>query len=106
MQNCGAKQTGRRELSVGEIRPRRPSSCFSQLIFVGGEMNRGLLIIATWILSGTLLAQESPTTPIARQLRTIRVPKIELARESLTIITWTTNNPVESPVHYIGVNSV
>ena len=63
-------------------------------------MNRALLIIATWILSGTLLAQESPTTPIARQLRTIRGPKIELARESLTIITWTTNNPGGSPVHY------
>ena len=63
-------------------------------------MNRALPIIATWILSGTLLAQESPTTPIARQLRTIRGPKIELARESLTIITWTTNNPGGSPVHY------
>ena len=27
-------------------------------------------------------------------------PKIELAREYLTIISWTTNNPGGSPVHY------
>jgi hypothetical protein len=63
-------------------------------------MNRALLIIASWILSGTMLAQESPTTPMARHLRIIQGPKIELVRESLTIVTWTTNNPGGSPVHY------
>jgi hypothetical protein len=63
-------------------------------------MNRALLIIADWILSGTLLAQESPTTPIARQLRIIQGPRIELSGENLTIIRWTTNNPGGSPVHY------
>ncbi len=54
----------------------------------------------TWILSSSLLAQESPTTPIARRLRIIQGPKIELSRENLTIISWTTNNPGGSPVHY------
>jgi hypothetical protein len=63
-------------------------------------MNRAILIMASWILSGTMLAQESPTTPMARQLRIIQGPKIELVRESLTIVTWTTNNPGGSPVHY------
>ena len=66
-------------------------------------MNRALLIILimmTWILRGSLLAQESPTTPMARHLRMIQGPKIELAREYLTIISWTTNNPGGSPVHY------
>jgi phosphodiesterase/alkaline phosphatase D-like protein len=63
-------------------------------------MNRALLIMATWILSGTMLAQESPTTPMARHVRIIQGPRIELARESLTIVTWTTNNPGGSPVHY------
>jgi hypothetical protein len=63
-------------------------------------MNRALLIIAAWILSGTLLAQESPTTPIARHLGIIQGPRIELSGENLTIIRWTTNNPGGSPVHY------
>jgi hypothetical protein len=63
-------------------------------------MNRALLIMASWILSGTMLAQESPTTPMARHLRIIQGPKIELVRESLTIVTWITNNPGGSPVHY------
>ena len=63
-------------------------------------MNKALLIIAAWILSGTLLAQESPTTPIARHLRIIQGPRIELSGENLTIIRWTTNNPGGSPVHY------
>ncbi len=63
-------------------------------------MNRALLIMASWILSGTMLAQKSPTTPMARHLRIIQGPKIELVRESLTIVTWTTNNHGGSPVHY------
>jgi phosphodiesterase/alkaline phosphatase D-like protein len=67
-------------------------------------MNRALLIMASWILSGTMLAQESPTTPMARHLRIIQGPKIELVRESLTIVTWTTNNPGGSPVHYAVVH--
>jgi hypothetical protein len=63
-------------------------------------MARALLIMMTWIFSVSLLAQESPTTPMARHLRIIQGPRIELSRENLTIIRWTTNNPGGSPVHY------
>jgi hypothetical protein len=63
-------------------------------------MNRGLVILAILILSGNLSAQESPTTPKAAQVRILQGPKIELSKEYLTIINWTTNNPGGSPVHY------
>ena len=63
-------------------------------------MNRVLLILAISVLSGSLLAQESPTTPKAARVRIIQGPTIELAREQLTIIRWTTNNPGGSPVNY------
>jgi phosphodiesterase/alkaline phosphatase D-like protein len=63
-------------------------------------MNRGLLLLAISILSGSVLAQESPTTPKAARVRIIQGPEIELAKEHLTIIRWTTNNPGGSPVHY------
>jgi hypothetical protein len=33
-------------------------------------------------------------------VRITQGPKIELAKEHLTIINWTTNNPGGSPVHY------
>ena len=63
-------------------------------------MNRVVLILATAVLSGSLLAQESPTTPMAARVRIIQGPAIELATEYLTIIRWTTNNPGGTPVHY------
>jgi phosphodiesterase/alkaline phosphatase D-like protein len=63
-------------------------------------MNRAFVIFAISVLSGSLFAQESPTTPKAAQVRIIQGPKIELAKEHLTIINWTTNNPGGSPVHY------
>jgi phosphodiesterase/alkaline phosphatase D-like protein len=63
-------------------------------------MNRVLLILAISILSGSLPAQESPTTSKAARIRIIQGPAIELAKEHLTIIRWTTNNPGGSPVHY------
>jgi len=47
-----------------------------------------------------VLAQESPTTSKAARVRIIQGPGIELAKEHLTIIRWTTNNPGGSPVHY------
>jgi hypothetical protein len=59
-----------------------------------------LLILVISVLSGNLFAQESPTTPNAARVRIIQGPKIELAKEHLTIISWTTNNPRGSPVHY------
>ena len=58
------------------------------------------VILAISALGGSLSAQESPTTPKAAQVRIIQGPKIELAKEHLTIINWTTNNPGGSPVHY------
>jgi len=63
-------------------------------------MNRVLLILGIAVLSGSLLAQESPTTPKAKRVQIIQGPKVELAREHLTIIRWTTNNPGGSLVHY------
>ncbi len=63
-------------------------------------MKRAFIILAISVLSGSLLAQESPTTPKAARVRIIQGPTIELAREQLTIIRWTTNNPGGSPVHY------
>jgi len=63
-------------------------------------MNRVLVMLAILVSSGGLFAQESPTTTKAAQVRIIQGPKIELAKERLTIINWTTNNPGGSPVHY------
>ncbi|MGA8742822.1 MAG: fibronectin type III domain-containing protein [Terracidiphilus sp.] len=63
-------------------------------------MNRVLVIWAISVLSSSLSAQVSPTSPKAARVRIIQGPKIELAKEHLTIINWTTNNPGGSPVHY------
>src|SRR5229473_8209689 len=63
-------------------------------------MNRVLLILAISVLSGSLVAQESPTTPRAARVRIIQGPTIELATDYLAIIRWTTNNPGGSQVHY------
>jgi hypothetical protein len=63
-------------------------------------MNRVLGILAISVLSSSLPAQESPTTPKAAQVRIIHGPEIELAKAHLTIINWTTNNPGGSPMHY------
>jgi hypothetical protein len=42
----------------------------------------------------------SPTTPKAAHVRISQGPDIEMSRDSLTIITWTVNNPGGSPEHY------
>ncbi len=63
-------------------------------------MNRVLLTLAITVWGGSLFAQESPTTPKAARVRIIQGPEIELAKQHLTIISWTTNNPGGSPVHY------
>jgi hypothetical protein len=52
------------------------------------------------ISSDVMLAQVSPTTPKAARVRITQGPEIELSREFLTIIRWTSNNPGGSPVHY------
>jgi hypothetical protein len=63
-------------------------------------MRRAFAILAISVLSGSLCAQVSPNTPEVPQVRIIEGPKIELAKEYLTIISWTTNNPGGSPVHF------
>jgi hypothetical protein len=52
------------------------------------------------IVAGSMLAQESPTMPKTARVRITQGPEIELAKESLTIIRWTSDNPGGSPVHY------
>jgi Purple acid Phosphatase, N-terminal domain len=63
-------------------------------------MSKAGVILAISVLSGSLFAQISPTTPESDQVRIIQGPKIELVKENLTIINWATNNPGGSPVHY------
>jgi Purple acid Phosphatase, N-terminal domain len=66
----------------------------------GVKMNKVLLTISIMLLSGSLPAQVSPTTPKAARVQISQGPEIELASEYLTIIRWTVNNPGGSPVHY------
>jgi hypothetical protein len=70
------------------------------------DMNKLLLKLATMAAVGCLLpsdpmpAQVSPTTQKAARIRITQGPELELAKEHLTIIRWTTNNPGGSPEHY------
>src|SRR6266446_1594406 len=69
-------------------------------------MNKLLLKLAITAAAGSLLssnpmvAQLSPTTPKAARVRITQGPELELAKEYLTIIRWTTNNPGGSPEHF------
>jgi hypothetical protein len=69
-------------------------------------MNKLILKVAIMAAAGSLLssnpiiAQVSPTTPKSPRVRISDGPTVELAREFLTIIRWTTNNPGGSPEHY------
>jgi hypothetical protein len=63
-------------------------------------MNKVLLTVSIMTLSGSLLAQVSPSTPKTARVGISQGPEVELSRESLTIITWTVNNPGGSPEHY------
>ena len=69
-------------------------------------MNRLLLKLAIMAAAGCLLssnamlAQVSPTTPKAARIRIIQGPELEMVKDFLTIIRWTTNNPGGSPEHY------
>jgi hypothetical protein len=58
-----------------------------------------LLALSIMFLSGSLFAQESPTTPKAARVQIIQGPEIALA-SWFTVIRWTTNNPGGAPVHY------
>ena len=69
-------------------------------------MNRVLLTLVLTVFSGSLFLS-SPTSaqfvPSARKtahIRIIKGPELELGRENLTIIRWTTNNPGGSPDHF------
>jgi hypothetical protein len=62
-------------------------------------MYKVLLTLSIVVLSGSLLAQESPTTPKSASVKIIQGPEIALA-SWFTVIRWTTNNPGGSPVHY------
>src|SRR5271169_5401469 len=50
-------------------------------------------------ISGNPPAQQSSKTSKAR-VRIVQGPMIELAKDDLTVIRWTTDNPGGSPVHY------
>ena len=63
-------------------------------------MNKVLLTLSVMLLSSSLLAQESPTTPKAARVQIIQGPEIAVAKDWFTAIRWTTNNPGGSPVHY------
>jgi Purple acid Phosphatase, N-terminal domain len=69
-------------------------------------MNRLLLILGTTTLTGSLLlsnptaAQFIPNAKRTAHVKIIKGPELELARENLTIITWTSNNPGGSPEHF------
>ena len=52
------------------------------------------------LTSNPMPAQVSPTTQKAARVHIIKGPEIEMAKEYLTIIRWTTNNPGGSPEHY------
>jgi hypothetical protein len=63
-------------------------------------MNKALLALSMMILSGSLLAQESPITPRAERVRISEGPEVPLVGGYLTVIRWTVNNPGGLPVHY------
>src|SRR5260370_16947874 len=69
-------------------------------------MNKPLLkraipaAVGSLLSSNPMLAQVSPTTSKTTRVRITQGPELELAKEHLTIIRWTTNNPGGSPEHY------
>jgi hypothetical protein len=63
-------------------------------------MNKALAALSITILSGSLLAQESPVTPRAEQVQISKGPEVPLVGGYLTVIRWTVNNPGGLPVHY------
>src|ERR1700741_466441 len=63
-------------------------------------MNKVLLTLSIMVLSGGLLAQESPITPRAERVQISEEPEAPLVGGYLTVIRWTVNNPGGLPVHY------
>src|SRR5258708_4371892 len=58
------------------------------------------LTLSIMVLSGSLLAQESPVTPRAERVQISGGPEVPLVGGYLTVIRWTVNNPGGLPVHY------
>src|SRR6201998_976419 len=63
-------------------------------------MSKALLAMLITILSGGLLAQESPITSRAERVQISEGPEVPLVGGYLTVIRWTVNNPGGLPVHY------
>ena len=69
-------------------------------------MKRLLATFALAVLTGSLLlsaslsAQFTPAAKKAAHVRIIKGPEVELARNDLTIIRWTSSNPGGSPEHF------
>ena len=69
-------------------------------------MNRRLLTLAitatvcTVLYSNPTVAQLLPPMKKAERVEITKGPELELARDGLTVIRWTTNNPGGSDVHY------
>jgi hypothetical protein len=64
-------------------------------------MKKMLLTVSIMVVfMGNLLAQLTPPTPKAARVRITQGPELELAKEYLTIIRWTTNNPGGLPDHF------
>src|ERR1700674_2469305 len=61
-------------------------------------MNKALLALSIIVLSGSLLAQESPITPRAERVQISQGPEVPLVGGYLTVIRWTVNNPGGWPV--------
>jgi hypothetical protein len=73
-------------------------------------MNRLLPTVVIAALSGSLFfcspisAQFIPSAKKAAHVRILKGPEIEMARNDLTIIRWTSNNPGGSPEHFAVVH--
>jgi hypothetical protein len=59
-----------------------------------------IMVLGGRVLSGSLLAQESPITPRAARVQISAGPEVPLVGGYLTVIRWTVNNPGGLPVHY------
>jgi hypothetical protein len=59
----------------------------------------GIITAVAGLLTPTS-AQVSPTTPKTAHVQITNGPEIEMSREFLTIIRWTSNNPGGSPEHF------
>ena len=63
-------------------------------------MKTALLALSITLLSGSLLAQESPITPRPERVELSEGPEVPLVGGYLTVIRWTVNNPGGLPVHF------